>query len=243
MCDYYICKTAAFLCLFYQDDTTRDNYEATGIFPGKQILLQRAKELNFTFISFKFATYAQRYFFLPLELKTSAYRNEFVSFGELLMDFKTHEDQRSIRSIVDIDQLLQFSPASLTPIVNTGTQQIRAQVSSHALPSNSFLEIKIEMADNESSNQDRRESLTSVLAYTESEVETIYDNAAEELVQNHTAALDSSMKDEEETQQAEEQYVRPQPKAGRRMFMEEKKSVQINTGMAKTDTQKDERPW
>lgn len=39
-----------FLCLFYLDDTTQDIYEATKEFTGKQLLLQRAKELNFNFI-------------------------------------------------------------------------------------------------------------------------------------------------------------------------------------------------
>jgi len=233
-----------FLCLFYQDDSTRGNYERTQTFPTKEFLLERARDLNYNFISFKFATYAQRYFFLPIELKESTYRNEVVAFGEILKKFKTQEEHRSKRSIVDVEQLLQFSPTLLTPTINTGSQQIRSQVIAHNTPSNTFLEIKIEMDENDPrESRERRSSLSSVLAYTESENDTIYDAAAEELIQNLSTVLNSSMKDDEEMQREEGQQDKPRPLAGRRIFKEEQKTVRINAGTAATDRPDDAKPW
>ena len=74
-------------------------------------------------------------------------------------------------------------------------------------------------------SRERRSSLSSVLAYTESENDTIYDAAAEELIQNLSTVLNSSMKDDEEMQREEGQQDKPWPLAGRRIFKEEQKTV------------------
>jgi hypothetical protein len=217
-----------FYPLIHLDEETQEIYKQTNTIPPNSELVDRLKELNLNYIVFIFATFKGRYFVIPIRvIESPEYRNQIAAFATLLYDFKHNESLRRRTSILDVEDILQFTDEGLGGHVQFSIRVIIHTVETNKPIANSGLEISVQNMEQEDRPLERLR--------TRSE-ETVFEDAMDD---ESELINESIRQDAEETNRTfesplieERPFERPQANQQQRP-----RGYQVNTGEVKPNVQ------